>query len=196
LRASPSSTSAGLRQQWRNSLQKPRPRRTSAASCWCELSHTGCRKSPLAGCACRGSASSAKIAQQFKQNRSSQIRRLAPELKPGTRLLRENGKGRTYDVLVLDDGFSWQKHALPLAFRPSRERSPATAWSGPLFFGFEAEPARHPPIPRKCREAGRADREPRLPRADASRRRLARIYTRKSSEEGLEQEFNSLAAQV
>ena len=33
-----------------------------------------------------------------------------------------------------------------------------------------------------------------MPRADASRRRCA-IYTRKSSEEGLEQEFNSLAAQ-
>jgi hypothetical protein len=31
-------------------------------------------------------------------------------------------------------------------------------------------------------------------RADASRQRCA-IYTRKSSEEGLEQEFNSLAAQ-
>src|SRR5438309_9578819 len=33
-----------------------------------------------------------------------------------------------------------------------------------------------------------------MPRADAIRRRRA-IYTRKSSEEGLEQEFNSLAAQ-
>src|SRR5258705_1055207 len=33
-----------------------------------------------------------------------------------------------------------------------------------------------------------------MPRADASRRRCA-IYTRKSSEEGLEQEFNSLAAE-
>ena len=33
-----------------------------------------------------------------------------------------------------------------------------------------------------------------MPRADASRQRCA-IYTRKSSEEGLEQEFNSLAAQ-
>jgi DNA invertase Pin-like site-specific DNA recombinase len=33
-----------------------------------------------------------------------------------------------------------------------------------------------------------------MARADASRRRCA-IYTRKSSEEGLEQEFNSLAAQ-
>ena len=33
-----------------------------------------------------------------------------------------------------------------------------------------------------------------MPRVEASRRRCA-IYTRKSSEEGLEQEFNSLAAQ-
>ena len=33
-----------------------------------------------------------------------------------------------------------------------------------------------------------------MPRANASRKRCA-IYTRKSSEEGLEQEFNSLAAQ-
>ena len=33
-----------------------------------------------------------------------------------------------------------------------------------------------------------------MPRSDAGRRRCA-IYTRKSSEEGLEQEFNSLAAQ-
>ena len=33
-----------------------------------------------------------------------------------------------------------------------------------------------------------------MPRADASRSRCA-IYTRKSSEEGLEQEFNSLQAQ-
>jgi site-specific DNA recombinase len=33
-----------------------------------------------------------------------------------------------------------------------------------------------------------------MPRGDTSRQRCA-IYTRKSSEEGLEQEFNSLAAQ-
>ena len=33
-----------------------------------------------------------------------------------------------------------------------------------------------------------------MPRSDTGRKRCA-IYTRKSSEEGLEQEFNSLAAQ-
>src|SRR5438270_2842552 len=45
---------------------------------------------------------------------------------------------------------------------------------------------------RRLRAAGRWRAA--MPRADASRKRCA-IYTRKSSEEGLEQEFNSLAAQ-
>src|ERR1700682_1620027 len=45
---------------------------------------------------------------------------------------------------------------------------------------------------RRFRSAGRW-RAP-MPRVDPSRKRCA-IYTRKSSEEGLEQEFNSLAAQ-
>src|SRR6516165_4896264 len=33
--------------------------------------------------------------------------RIPPQLKPGTRLVRE-WRGRSHDVLVLDDGFSWQ----------------------------------------------------------------------------------------
>src|SRR6202158_1503919 len=45
---------------------------------------------------------------------------------------------------------------------------------------------------RRLRAAGRW--RPAMPRADPSRKRCA-IYTRKSSEEGLEQEFNSLEAQ-
>src|SRR5205823_2410335 len=47
-----------------------------------------------------------QIAQQFKQTGKAMIR-ARPELKPGTRLVRE-WRGRTYEVLVLDDGFSWQ----------------------------------------------------------------------------------------
>src|SRR5882757_2629579 len=45
---------------------------------------------------------------------------------------------------------------------------------------------------RRFRSAGRW--RPAMPRSDPSRKRCA-IYTRKSSEEGLEQEFNSLQAQ-
>jgi hypothetical protein len=58
-----------LCQQWRI-LYKTRHRRISAASCWCELSHTGCRKSLLAGCAPGGSASSTELHSSSK-NRSS-----------------------------------------------------------------------------------------------------------------------------
>src|SRR5207253_337172 len=47
-----------------------------------------------------------QIAHQF--NQTGEIRRHARvELKSGTRLVRE-WQGRTYEVLVLDDGFSWQ----------------------------------------------------------------------------------------
>src|SRR5205823_10669578 len=49
-RASPSSTSANFANSGVLST-KPMPRRTSAASCSYELSHTGCRRSLLAACA-------------------------------------------------------------------------------------------------------------------------------------------------
>ena len=45
-------------------------------------------------------------AQQFKETGAAATPR-RPELKPGTRLVRE-WQGQTYEVLVLDNGFSWQ----------------------------------------------------------------------------------------
>jgi len=47
-----------------------------------------------------------QFAQQLKESGEGRIRS-RPELKPGTRLVRE-WQGRTYEVLVVDDGFSWQ----------------------------------------------------------------------------------------
>src|SRR6201989_2312198 len=58
-----------------------------------------------------------------------------PELKPGTRLIRE-WQGRTYDVLVLDDGFSWQGTSYRSLSAIARKIT-GTAWSGPLFFGLK-----------------------------------------------------------
>jgi hypothetical protein len=75
-----------------------------------------------------------RIAQQFKQTGEATIR-ARPELKPGTRLMRE-WQGRTYDVLVLDDGFSWQgTHHRSLS--ALARKITGTAWSGPLFFGLK-----------------------------------------------------------
>ncbi len=45
-----------------------------------------------------------QIAMELKEGGAARIR-LRPQLKPGTRLMRE-WQGRTYEVVVLDDGFS------------------------------------------------------------------------------------------
>jgi hypothetical protein len=75
-----------------------------------------------------------RIAQQFKQTGEATIR-ARPQLKPGTRLMRE-WQGRTYDVLVLDDGFSWEGMRYRSLSAIARKIT-GTAWSGPLFFGLK-----------------------------------------------------------
>jgi hypothetical protein len=75
-----------------------------------------------------------QIAQQFKETGEATVR-ARPELKPGTRLVRE-WQGRTYDVLVLDGGFSWQDTHYRSLSALARKIT-GTAWSGPLFFGLK-----------------------------------------------------------
>ena len=75
-----------------------------------------------------------QIAQQYKQTGAANTPR-HPELKPGTRLIRE-WQGRTYDVLVLDDGFSWQGTRYSSLSSIARKIT-GTPWSGPLFFGLK-----------------------------------------------------------
>jgi hypothetical protein len=70
-----------------------------------------------------------QIAPEFNETKIR--RRARPELKSGTRLVRE-WQGRTYEVAVVDDGFSWQgTHYSSLSATArcplSRERSPAHA---------------------------------------------------------------------
>ena len=75
-----------------------------------------------------------QFAQQFKETGEIR-RRTRVELKSGTRLVRE-WQGRTYEVLVLDDGFSWQStHYCSLS--AVARKITGTAWSGPLFFGLK-----------------------------------------------------------
>jgi hypothetical protein len=45
-------------------------------------------------------------------------------------------QGRTYEVLVLDDGFSWQNTRYSSLSAIARKIT-GTAWSGPLFFGLK-----------------------------------------------------------
>ena len=74
------------------------------------------------------------LARQLKENREGRIR-ARPELKPGTRLVRE-WQGRTYEVLVLDGGFSWQGASYRSLSAVARKIT-GTPWSGPLFFGLK-----------------------------------------------------------
>jgi hypothetical protein len=97
-----------------------------------------------------------QIAQQFKQNGAANTPP-RPELKPGTRLVRE-WQGRTYEVLVLDDGFSWQgTHHRSLS--AIARKITGTAWSGPLFFGLKPN-----------RSATRRSSQPAYPIDDAMER--------------------------
>jgi hypothetical protein len=75
-----------------------------------------------------------QIAQQLKQAGVSRIN-LRPQPKPGTRLIRE-WQGRTYEVVVLDDGLSWQG-AQYRSLSAIARKITGTAWSGPLFFGLK-----------------------------------------------------------
>jgi hypothetical protein len=74
-----------------------------------------------------------QIAQDLKHAGAAATRR--PQLKPGTRLMRE-WQNRTYEVVVLDDGFSWQgTHYRSLS--ALARKITGTPWSGPLFFGLK-----------------------------------------------------------
>jgi hypothetical protein len=75
-----------------------------------------------------------QIAQELKHAGAAAIR-LRPQLKPGTRLLRE-WQGRTYEVVVLDNGFSWLGTRCNSLSAIARKIT-GTAWSGPLFFGLK-----------------------------------------------------------
>ncbi len=75
-----------------------------------------------------------QFAQQLEESGDGRIRP-RPELKPGTRLVRE-WRGRTYEVLVLDDGFAWQGTSYRSLSALARKIT-GTAWSGPLFFGLK-----------------------------------------------------------
>jgi hypothetical protein len=75
-----------------------------------------------------------QIAQQFKETGAANTPP-RPELKPGTRLVRE-WQGRTYEVLVLDDGLSWQGTHYGSLSAVARKIT-GTPWSGPLFFGLK-----------------------------------------------------------
>jgi hypothetical protein len=122
-----------LRQQWCGLYKTEAPRHLSrellvraVAHRMQELARGGLRPEPQ--------RQLIRIAQHFKETGAATIR-ARPELKPGTRLVRK-WQGRTYEVLVLDDGFSWQGTRYRSLSAIARQIT-GTPWSGPLFSGLK-----------------------------------------------------------
>src|ERR1700756_4035485 len=93
-----------------------------------------------------------QTAMELKQTGEA-AKRFRPQLKPGTRLIRE-WQGRTHEVVVRDDGLSWQgMHYRSLS--AIARKITGTAWSGPLFFGLKQNRSasrRSPQAPLPIRE--------------------------------------------
>ena len=135
-----------LRQQWRGLYKTQAPRHLSRELLVRAVAYR-MQELALGGLGPEPQRQLLRIAQQFKETGAATIR-ARPELKPGTRLVRE-WQGRTYDVLVLDDGFSWQSTRYRSLSAIARKIT-GTAWSGPLFFGLKPNrPAtrRSSPVP-------------------------------------------------
>jgi Protein of unknown function (DUF2924) len=75
-----------------------------------------------------------QIAMELKQTGAATTR-LRPQLPSGTRLMRE-WRGRRYEVVVRDAGFSWQGTHYRSLSAIARTIT-GTPWSGPLFFGLK-----------------------------------------------------------
>jgi hypothetical protein len=105
-------------------------------------------------------------------------------LTAGTRLVRE-WRGVTYTVLVHADGFEWNDRRYRSLTIVAREITGAR-WSGPRFFGLRKHAG--------CSVASAENmRKPDRPKSGVVFR--CALYTRKSSDDGLEQEFPSIKIQ-
>jgi hypothetical protein len=121
-----------LRQQWRG-LYKTQPPANLSRELLLRAVAYRVQEVALGGLRPAWQRQLRQMAQQFKQTGAAYtLPRF--ELKPGTRLIRE-WQGRSYDVLVLDDGFSWQNTRYRSLSALARKIT-GTAWSGPLFFGL------------------------------------------------------------
>jgi hypothetical protein len=96
-----------------------------------------------------------------------------------------SGAAAPATVTVLEEGYQFEERRYASLSHIAREVT-GTSWSGPRFFGLR-EKGRPEPQAAHMRK-GRSEPE----RVKAVR---CAIYTRKSTEDGLEQEFNSLDAQ-
>jgi hypothetical protein len=75
-----------------------------------------------------------KLGAQLEQNQKVPLS-LLPELRPGTKLLRQF-QGEMHEVLVVNEGFEYRGKRYQRLSEIARQIT-GTRWSGPLFFGLK-----------------------------------------------------------
>jgi hypothetical protein len=173
----------GLRREWRRLYQKEPPRLSRDLL----VLGLGYRLQESA----QGGLSKAtrrKLQTMAKALRTNGRVGRAPSLslKPGARLVREWG-GRTHTVTVTEDGFEYAGENYPSLTKIAQKITGAH-WSGRASSGCLNQAP-------NVRISGGAMAEPEKTQRRPAKKARCAIYTRKSSEEGLEQAFNSLDAQ-
>ena len=109
--------------------------------------------------------------------RAVDLSRRTATLRPGTVLGRE-WNGQMQRVAVLADGFAWNGKTYPSLSKVAFAIT-GTRWNGPKFFGLRDKPSK----------------ESLTMKAGSAKPVRCAIYTRVSTDQGLEQDFNSLDAQ-
>ena len=172
-----------LRDAWRLHYRRPRPG-SSAVTCCCAASPISSRNRSTEGSPRRRGGGSGPWPRP-----SRSTGRVAPDngakVRPGTRLVRE-WRGRTHVVTATESGFDYDGEAYG-SLTAIAQRITGAHWSGPASSACGLQARAH-------RRRSMAERR-KPPRARSPATVGCAIYTRKSSEEGLEQDFNSLQAQ-
>ena len=164
-----------VKTRWEEAFGRPPPKRISRSLLVRALAHR-VQEKELGGLKPAVRRRLAKAVAELSAVQSPPVP--SSTIKPGTRLLR-GWHGVMHEVIVHEDGIQYRGKSWRSLSAVAREIT-GTRWSGPKFFGLRS-PAR-PGIVRPMT-------------ANKAKRLRCAIYTRKSHEDGLEQDFNSLDAQ-
>ena len=115
-----------------------------------------------------------RVTRCIEENKPLRKRAAIRQLRPGTKIIRK-WKGENHEIFVTEEGYEYGGDCYRSLSHIARQIT-GTRWSGPAFFGLNKPvEGQNNPMPKQLVRCA--------------------VYTRKSSEEGLDQSFNSIDAQ-
>ncbi|HEX6442259.1 MAG TPA: DUF2924 domain-containing protein [Stellaceae bacterium] len=136
----PTASRADLRTEWRRLYRSEPPPRLGRELLMAAIAYR-LHEAALGGLRPESHRRLRNIAKEAGRGEEPALR-VAPRLKPGTRLVRE-WQGHTHEVLVGEDGFIWRQARYRSLSQLARAIT-GTSWSGPVFFGLKPRPAPRP----------------------------------------------------